>query len=273
MDEEHWFAIRMALTTLMVSLLGWCALAQVKVTYEDEGQARQRQAGVIEAQLALRLPAILESFQAQRRKLPRVADGYAQEDLAALLTSTETSLRDALVGEDIAPLRDYVEEVFRAARERLHLAQTAALSPLRPSSLVRQAAFQEGASQSAADAVLDRIVALIEKMLSRSKSQELTVTLCVVSQPKTAKFAMNAPSLPDKRYVTSTDGEIVHVFRGIYSYAIDKGSQSIRCAAPPAGARWECNPLNLWDDPPVLACDLGSSECHPRSPQPGDCGR
>jgi hypothetical protein len=273
MDEEHWFAVRMVLTTLMVSLLGWYALAGVKVTYEDEGEARRRQAGVIAEQLVLKLPAILESFQARRRELRRVEGGYAQEDLAALLASTETSLRGALEGEDIAPLRDYVEEVFRAARERLRLPQTAALSSSRSSPLVRQAAFQEGVSQSAADAVLDRIAALIKEMLSRSKSQELTVTLCVVSLPDQAKFTMSAPSQLDQRYVTSTDGEIVDAYRGIYSYTLDKGSQSIHCAAPHAGEHWICGPLNLRDDPPVLACDLSLFECHPRSPAPSDCSR
>jgi len=257
---------------IALSILAASAFAQVRVLTEDE--IRQRRAAELGRLLVKALPGILTNFQVRRRKLPLLSGGNAYEAAAveSLLRETETALRGALGDEELAPLRDYVAETFRAVRERLGRPRQAGL-PRSPRILfARWSADTESVDRGAVDIALDQIGTLIQKIFSRAKSQELIVTLCVVSQPDGAKFTMSAPSLPDKPYETRTNGEF-DAFRGLYGYAIEKGSKFIRCMAPPAGERWSCIPVNLVDDPPVLDCDLGTDACQHRNRVRGDCRR
>jgi hypothetical protein len=256
-------------TGLIASLCALAATAQVKVTYEDEARARQRQIEEIGANLAKQLPALLETFEAQRRKVREAGD--PPEGLSALLGSTEAALLELLSDPEIAPLHDYVVEAFRVAREQLRLSpQTSDFSPPVSALHIRRAAFQERATRSEIDQVLDGIATFIKTLFSRSKSQELLVTLCVKSRPEGATFTMSALIQPDKPYTIQTNHEVLGAVRGLYRYRIQKDGQATGCP-PPSGEHGPCRPINLWDDPPGLSCDLGAGVCQPEEPRPGQC--
>ena len=267
--------LRVTVAAGLISLQAACAMAQVRVIQEDEGQARQRRAAEIAAELVPRVPVLQAMFKARRLVLRLDAEGksYVASDLASLLAATETSLLDVLPGPDLAPLRDYVAETFRSARDQLWLPHTAAFPASRRAPRILRASFlaEEGVDRNDADAVLNRIGAFFDSLLSRSKSEQLTVTLCVVSRPEGAGFTMYAPSLPGQPYETRTMGEVVNAFRGLYAFRLTNGSSVFRDCKPLPEGGWSCPPVNLWDDPPVLDCD--QSGCQHREPEKGDCPR
>jgi len=240
-----------------------------------EEEVRRRHGVELAGRLTKILPGLLETFQAHRRALPTVPGGSRYEAAAveSLLRETEGSLQRALEGDDFAPLRDYVSSVFNAKRERLALPRQAHLPAPRGPRIVLAAWSGEtgtaGVDRAAADSVLGEITGLIQKFFGRAKKRDLNVTLCVVSNPAGQKFLMRARSLPDKVYDTYTDGEVIDAYRGIYDYELG----AIHCGTPPPGAHPTCPPVDLWDGPPVLECDLSIPACRPRPRDRGDCRR
>jgi hypothetical protein len=272
MDDGKWLLLRIALILLFAVPVGWYTSAQVRVIREeDQEQAERRQwATELAAELAERLPQIQQTFQSGRDELRR--QGYPPEGVADLLTQTEKALLSPMDGPDDAPLRDYVADVFRDVRQRLELAPRDAFLPARRRPVIRQAAFVEGETKGGFEIALDRIEGLLRALFTRAKSNDLIVTLCVISRPDDARFTMSAQTLPDRVLDTRTDGEVVNAFRGLYGYKLEKGTHSIACLAPPVGQPWQrCQRLDLWNDPPVLDCAFSSGACQHRERRRRDC--
>ena len=276
-------AVGLALLGLFTGPRWSAGQRSISVTvHQDKENPRTRTAVKLAAKLADTLPGILERFGARRRALLVAGggDAYPKDGLAALLDSTESALTKELKKDELAPVRDYIGEVFRQARSDLGLS---ALTAHRPSSIshVALASFRTVAEEPPAagpklergrgDPVLDRIEAFLHEVSERATKKDFIVDLCVVSDPKEgARVAIHSKS--DKEtYEGKTTGRLESLYRGKYVYKVEKkGFRTIECQASA-----QCSPIDLWRmRQPLLRCDLNDGTCEVREGGwPGTCRR
>lgn len=240
-----------------------------KVTAVGKGQAKlearpysdspKREAAAIAASLAIRLAQIEAEFIERRAKLP---PHYPAAAVSDLLNTTEAELLDALSYQELAALRDYVEEKFRLARTNLESSRThrsAAFTALRPAIVLASLSPPRpivAAPEPPAESVLDHILEIIRHLRKLADDTNLTTDLCVVSSPPGANFSMR-PRLFNKWRGDRTDTEVENLYRGIYIYRISKGFRSFTCKDPEV-----CNLIDLVDDTkPILRCTLNDLPC------------
>ncbi len=223
------------------------------------------------AQLIRALPKILERFKARRQELLARGggDSYPQAGVAELLDSTEASLQKELKKKDFAPLRDYAAEVFDEARSGLGFPTKTALRSLPvPRATVASLHLNlapEATSSTMERGLVDLFVGPIERFLDdlvrRAQGDDLTVALCVVSEPPKATVSLRSPG-GRKIDPTKTNGRFMSLVRGNYFYAVSK-----------RGFRKIEERISIYDKKnPVLRCDLNDGEvCGVEDGWPKDC--
>jgi hypothetical protein len=229
---------------------------------KDDAGARARLGLKLAAKLVKTLPRILEDFQARRQKL--LASGgdaaYPRDGVAALLDSTEAAVKKELGKRELAPVRDYVEGVFGKARGDLGLSSTAAFAPtpvpqavfasLRPVLEEPQGSLLD---RSLAESVLKEVGAFLEDLHDRATKKDMTVNLCLVSEPKGARVSMKAKGSREV-YKRKTSGPLQNLFRGKYFYTVEGKGFRIRCETP------DCQ-IDLWNKTkPILECQQEEEE-------------
>ena len=224
------------------------------------------------AKLAMALPKILERFRARRQELLARGggDAYPTAGLAELLDSTEASLRKELKKKDFDPLRDYIAEVFDNARSGLGLPTKTALrllpAPQATLASLHLSLAGEASGSRLDRSVADRMIAVVDALLAdlsaRAKGNDLTVDLCVLSDPPKAKVALHTAS-GRKIDPTKTNGRFTDLVRGNYFYAVSKRG------FPTFEER-----IRVYDKKrPVLDCDLKNNEgCDIEDGWPEACG-
>lgn len=230
-------------------------------TSPEETKERARE---IADTITPRLEQILAAFREARKNLPvetaPTGQVYPRGAIAALLDDTERGLLEALPGNELTAMRDYVQDLFRQARVALGLlpGPQAALqlsAPVRLAAL-HSALLQPGQPASASldkgatDSWLDRIERAIEKILAYSKDDDLLVDLCVKSVPKNrARFWMRPLSYdPPVPPSVNTNGRLPNIWRGLYSYSVER-----------KGFKQVTSRLNLVDNSDsVLDCKLAA---------------
>jgi hypothetical protein len=147
-----------------------------------------------------------------------------------LFDDTERKLIDALAGNELAALRDFVHDLFSRARADLGLERSAGSSHPRAVALVAARAPASVAlavqeprrePQRAASVVawVDAAIALLSKLV---ETRDLRVDLCIQSTPEPrARFSMHPKSYPQPMGV-NTNHSLVHVWRGLYVYAVER---------------------------------------------------
>jgi hypothetical protein len=172
------------------------------------------------------------------------------------LSTTESELLGILAGPELAALRDWAAEGFRAARADL----AAATKPG-----VRLASMRATEEGGAAD-LFAKVLALVQDSRELAEKNALLTDLCVVSKPVDGAWLELWPrSAPDRNVGTLTAGKLANLYRGLYSYRVEhQGYGAILCQVR-SGERG-CPQLNLVDDPqPILECDLRAGRCGRKS--------
>lgn len=247
----------------------------------------KREAADIAAVLAPRLAEIEARFIKRRAELP---PGYTSEAVSALLNTTEAELLDALSYQELAALRDFVQEEFRKAR--VNLGETrigrkkdrirpsfpiqvvlASLSGSRLPQDTRSGRSSGAVSRSNPNPVLDRVADDLHLVKRMAEQDELLVSICVTSEPGDGvKVSLRPLSIRVWTVETVTIGELPTLYRGIYLY---KASRSLKAGASCVNPlKQGCSPLDLVRHPlPALYCQLSARACTLRpGPLPGnDC--
>ncbi len=268
-----------ATATVCLVILGFFSsqqggAGQVRIKYGSrEEEKRARLALELATRLAVVLPKVLHDFQARRRELLAAGGGaaYPQDGLAALLDSTESRLRKELKKSELAPLRDHVAEIFQETRGGLGPAAKAARAPSpRPQAVLASlrpvlgvlAAAGERVDRGVADPVLDALLAFLQGIYERATRKDLTVDLCVVSDPPGAKVSLR---VKDGEYgeAKRTVGRIEYLFLGRYFCTVEGKGFDIRAE--------DC-PLDLSTKrQPVLDCRQSEQDCELRDGWPQVC--
>jgi hypothetical protein len=252
------------------------------------------------------LPSVQPGAPGVQPGLPGAPPGPALPALvsaaavAQLLDDVERQLLAALAEPELVALRDYVEDLFRSARQDLGLAARTGSAGAPAASLAlasfRRPPASAASALSAASAGLAtpaingappagrglearkvgfwacRIDVLVETIQSWARKRELQIDLIVESDPDHARFSMTPYSYrarPAESY--RTDGKLMvipGVWRGRYSYTVALGKDF--------QARQE-EPLDLVQGSPrSIHCHLArrsdandASSCDPR-PQEAD---
>ncbi|HVT61353.1 MAG TPA: hypothetical protein VHR45_23520 [Thermoanaerobaculia bacterium] len=241
----------------------------VTIVHPSKEEERRRTAAKLAQSLVEALPGILERFQAQRRKLLAEGggDAYPKDGIAALLDSTESELVRELKEEDLAPVRDYVGEVFQQARSDLGLsprtARRRSSTPRVALASLRAVADEPPPSRprGLADPVLDGLEAFMKGLYERATKNDLIVDLCVVSEPEGARVTIYSKD-GTKIDPVETTGPMESVFRGRYFYTVEKKDfTTIKCDAT-SEATSQCTRINLWvKRQPKFTCDLKQATC------------
>jgi hypothetical protein len=228
------------------------------------------------ASLAAAVPKLLDDFRARRRELLANSGdtGYPEDGVAALLDSTEASLNRKLEGAELAPLRDHVAAVFQQARGDLGLPPAAARvppsAPLVVLASLRLVPWDHASSESRldrrfADPVLDALEVFLTALGERATRRELTVDLCVVSNPKGAKVLLRAKSSRNGER-RKTIARFENLYRGRYCYEVTGKGFNIPC-----GAALE-DQINIFDKrQPFLECERSDQSCDLREGWPQTC--
>ncbi len=222
--------------------------------------------------LAALLPRLLERFRTQREELLDRGGGsaYPKDGLATLLDSTESSLEKELRESELAPMRAYVQEVFSTARNDLGLSSRTALvtPPVHRVTLVSlRLAPQEPSASGArldrenADPAIDKLIAFLEDMYRRAKQKDLTLDLCLVSDPDGFIISLHVKG-EEKVFQEKTNGRLQDLVRGKYIYQVSKKKKMVM----------EGGAVDLWAKrQPVLDCDLDQGLCFVREGWPKSC--
>lgn len=241
----------------------------------SKADERGRLALKVAGRLVTTLPKLYQDFQAQRNLLHRGADGtYLEDELARLLDFSEASLQKQLKGDELAPLRDHVAAVFQETRDDLGLSpKSARVSPLpvrivlasmRPVP-VELAAVEERLDRKVVDPELNVIAVLIRDLGDRMARKDLTVDLCVVSDPTGAKVLLRARSGKSIEK-QKTIARFENLFRGRYCYEVQGKGFKIPCGAAPE------DQINIYDKrQPVLECERSDQDCFLHEGWPQTC--
>jgi hypothetical protein len=206
-------------------------IRSVTLSYKskDKGQVRAREALKLAKALVAVLPGILQQFRTRRGELADA--GFPRAGVTTLLDATEASLQKEFKKRDFAPLRDHIADVFNQARGGLGLpTRTALLSSPRPQATLASlhlALFEEESAldHSLAERVLDGIEAFVADLSERATRNDLTVNLCVLSDPPKAKVSLHAKD-GEEIDPTKTNDRFMNLFRGKYFYTVEKRSLS-----------------------------------------------
>ena len=212
------------------------------------------------------LKQLREAFEARRKTLLARGGGtaYPAPGVENLLRNTEKKLHKQFKEKEYAGLRAKTAEIFAEARQGIReLAQSA---DQRPRPVVELAALHlvalpppgDGLPRRETDSFLDRVLGLLDQLITWSEQGEMQVTLCGISTPEAgAKIEFHARG--DRVKVLKTQQEL-QIYRGKYQ---------VRVLRP---VRFQ-QEVDLWDfDQPDLECDLTARDCVPRE-RAGDCPR
>lgn len=219
---------------------------------EEEQQRKERaRASEIAAEIAPKLALIEEEFVAGWRRLSRVtvlatgAPAYLAIEVADLLDRTEAALLKELDYDELAAMRDWVQERIRQAREALELASTVSVasshfggtteilvspavlrsaSSVSPTPPVARYALQPPrmAYQHAVDTVLAKLSAACRLLSGQASNEDLVIRLCVRSDPGGANFVISPRRYGEGEKQVNTDNELPVVWRGLYRYRLTK---------------------------------------------------
>ncbi|HET9765574.1 MAG TPA: hypothetical protein VFS60_01930 [Thermoanaerobaculia bacterium] len=172
------------------------------------------------------------------------------------LAAAESAELKILAAPELAALRDWVQEGYRAAERQLESSGAGAAD-----ARYRPAALREGLKrvQSApASGLFAWVRGLISQPRELAENTDLVTDICVVSSPSDASFLMWPSSEPSRQWGTRTTGRVASVSRGSYAFRLTKGSLAYACPDP---AR-PCPKLDLVTDRrPVFDCALNGSGC------------
>ena len=255
-------------------------VGQFRVTYHRSSKAdkRARLALKVAPRLVASLPKLLQDFQARRRELLNRGGGgaYPRDELARLLDSAEASLQKQLKGDELAPLRDHVAAVFQETRDDLGLSAKAArvtpppaqivLASMRPVPVELSSADGQVDSKTA-DPELDGLWGFWQGLVNRATRKDLTVNLCVVSDPQKAKILLRARSGKSVEQ-QKTIARFENLFRGRYCYEVNGNGFEIPCRTAPN------DEINIYDmRQPFLKCEKSDQDqdCFLREGWPQTC--
>ena len=172
------------------------------------------------------------------------------------LSAAESAELKILAAPELAALRDWVQQGYRAAERQLESGGTGATG-----ARYRPAALREGPTpvQSApTSGLVARVRGLISRPRELAENDDLITDICVVSTPSEASFLMWPSSEPSRQWGTRTTGRVVKVSRGSYAFSLTKGSLTYACPNPAK----PCPKLDLVGDRrPVFDCALDGSGC------------
>jgi hypothetical protein len=172
------------------------------------------------------------------------------------LEATESAEVQILAAPELAALRDWVQEGYRAAERQLESGSAGA-----GGAGYRPAALREGPTrvQSApTSGLFARVRGLISRPRKLAENNDLITDICVVSTPNEASFLMWPSSEPSRQWGTRTTGRVASVSRGSYAFRLTKGSLTYACPGPAPA----CPKLDLVTDRrPVFDCALDGSGC------------
>jgi hypothetical protein len=206
-----------------------------------------------------------------RDEFMRDSDGLMKPPAAiALLDRTESELLDVLPFPEFAAMRDYVSDRFQQAREILAQEATETGSHRSPPQLVPVASrFLSGQvvparlapeSQNVWDSVRDAIRFTLDLLAGRFQSEDIEVTLCVMSKPVAgASVDLHPLSNTSGGNGTVSNDKLQHLRRGLYAYNVDVnqlvGYKPGQC--PNQSERCRLNLLEA--DNPAVECTLAKS--------------
>ena len=253
----------------------WHREVRRRITAIGVGEARlearpyspspKRESATIAAELAPLLKSIEAKFIERRDKLPPDYPALALEEW---IDSTEAELLNALSYQELAPLRDYVQEKFRQARYELNARTMNGRNSFQSVSAPRFMFASFSAAGPARLSFLDQIVETLHRLYEIASRSDLIVNLCVTSEPEDgARFWMRPQSYRIRRE-TGTNGEIRGLYRGLYVYSMRKGlRKGVECLNLA-----NCGGINLVDDSsPIFQGDL-RAKTYRRLPGPLPAG-
>jgi len=247
---------------------------EAKLEARPYSESPKQEAATIAASLAPRLAQIEAEFRERRAKL---APSFPPKAVSELLDTTETELLAALSYQELAALRDYVQEQFRQAHAELDKSgvRKEAGEPLfhARTLLTSLTLAMLPDEPTTSESMLDRIARLLRRLTERADKNDLVTSLCVTSEPEThAKFLMRPRAVRGWTIQTLTVGDLPVLYRGLYAYSMSKGLKRTHCERPD---REPCALINLVDDPqPIFDCDLAADACTRKSaPFPPPCKR
>jgi hypothetical protein len=258
---------------------------EAKLDARPYSESPRQEAATIAAALAPRLAQIEAEFLERRSRL---APDFPATAVSELLDTTEGEVLTVLSYQELAALRDYVQEQFRQARaerEKPDAKQRTGDLPFHPravlASLVLPMLPAEGfpaeppreatTSKTVTESVLDRIGRMLHHLTGMAEQNDLVTSLCVMSEPGThAKFLMRPRAVKEWTIQTLTVGDLPVLYRGLYAFSMSKGLKRTHCEKPD---REQCALINLVDDPqPIFTCDLAADGCNPKpGPLPTPC--
>jgi hypothetical protein len=180
------------------------------------------------------------------------------------LTAIEAALLDILDAPELAALRDWVRDRFRAARAQAQVAEVKARG-LQLVALDRPGAGPQSSAKAAGNAR-----ETVGITLEMARQRKLQVDLCVTSVPVGADFRMWPASEPNRQTAeTTTDRWLHQLYRGNFAYSLRKDDLNLtyECSG-------SCPRLNLVDYPqPTFHCDLRARTCTREDSLPSACPR
>jgi hypothetical protein len=145
---------------------------------------------------------------------------YEASKVAALLVASQDDLHSSLPYPELAPFRDYADNLFTKAREELGLDQKTAMPR---AGAVRLAAWTGDDSRPGgrvSKPAADGILRWLAEVLTHLGDRRMTRRLRVQSQPAGAAFSMHPPSYPVFEIPLRTNSSQCHVPLGRYQYEI-----------------------------------------------------
>jgi hypothetical protein len=178
------------------------------------------------------------------------------------LTSIETELLRILDARELAALRDWVRERFRAARAEAQLAELST-GGFQPVALTGAAPRPQSSTQT-----VNTVRLIVQPPREMAEEGKLRADLCVTSEPAGADFRMWPPSEPNdpsRQSEVITNRSLRRVYRGIFAYRLRKDDLAYDCSN-------NCPRLNLVDYPqPTFHCDIRARACTRKDAIPRVC--
>jgi len=191
--------------------------------------------------------ALQKSIRAGRASLPTARCGaetcYATRDVEAYFASILDAVAE-IVPDAATPLRLGLQDAIRQEIASMGRTVQPAILPVQYSDSVSVSPY----STRIVDAVVDRILAIVERVLSYD---ELALTLDVTSNPNGAQFAIQVANDATSLHTTRTNNKLPAVWRGVYSGLVTKagyktgvvrldlmsdGRKRVQCTLVPATA-------------------------------------